>query len=409
MKDLKDVERKASLRPVPRPPKSLPRGSSSKTEQYYQQDLSPPAKPPTTLPRSPRFPRNSSVGGEDHTVSTPLPKSRPAKSLLRQNTPSLPSDELDEPRRKTSLPPLKGLPNLPKNPVPPARKENFSPRPIPESNLPDEPLLRPPNLNPKMLSESSTTSTNKTEYPQAINQRDQPASPSKSNKKKPPPPPPEDTIDNDPPSKPLHNRFFSTSSLEGKQVPTSLLPDENILPPTRGLPKEPDENYNDLVLGPDEGGEFYEAIDDMEIKYKPPRPPPILPRRNTEEITTSPSTKSPNYMKSGSVDSSLPRQRRESNAQRPNHAPPPPPEGSNGPSPPPVDYNNSTNSSGESSDLVVAPPRKFYPKSPNSSLTENDLKKELNFMLRKQSATLPPGFTDIQLPKVWFEKKLGLI
>ena len=26
MKDLKDVERKSSLRPTPRPPKSLPRG-----------------------------------------------------------------------------------------------------------------------------------------------------------------------------------------------------------------------------------------------------------------------------------------------------------------------------------------------------------------------------------------------
>ena len=49
---------------------------------------------------------------------------------------------------------------------------------------------------------------------------------------------------------------------------------------------------------------------------------------------------------------------------------------------------------------MVAPPRKFYPKSPDSSMAESDLKKELSLVLKKQSATLPPGFVDIQLPKV---------
>lgn len=151
----------------------------------------------------------------------------------------------------------------------------------------------------------------------------------------------------------------------------------------------------------------------MDIKYKPPRPPPILPKRNSDDALTSPSLtsiKSPNYIASSSFDSaslSPPPQRRESNAQRPNRAPPPPPEG---PTPPPVDYNNNnkdyiTSDSGP----VVAPPRKFYPKSPDSSMTEKDLKKELSLVLKKQSVTLPPGFVDIQLPKVCIDFELNQI
>eukprot|EP00111_Clytia_hemisphaerica_P006359 TCONS_00018427-protein len=355
MTDLKDIERKSSLRPTPRPPKMLPKSPI----QQNDVDFTPKRPPPRSTSRT------------DDTSSTPnIPQKspRPPSSLPRNfNSSNVQADE--EPQRKASLPPPKSLPtmqndrkfnlpppkilpSMPTNPVPPAR-----------SGLPRLPSITDEQPNEKQPSPRPGQR-------RSMSIEDPPPTYSRSNKSKPPPPPPQE---DSPPAKPPHKK------------PPGVLPpwqQGEFQAPQRSLPREPDENYNDLIMDGDDGGELYEDIDSSDYKYRPPRPPPILPKRNSEskEEESSPLN---------NINQSPPRQRRGSNAQKPARKPPPPPANADLPPSPTLDPPG----------VVSAPPRKFFPKSPESSMQEKDLKKELSAVLKRQSATLPPGFVDIQLPK----------
>jgi len=345
MTDLKDQERKASLRPTPRPPKLLPRTSTS----------------------------TSSAAGN-------------------------PDDDLP-PRKNTSVtspPPPKNLPSLPNHPVPPARGAAH----VITSG-------KPPFMTPEDEDITSFPTSQRRELPRTVSQ-DESINSRPTPKQRLPRPPSSisPTPDYTPPVKPHRKITLPEPVTPQPRLPRGRLPTDPFsssdeessktvsLPPMRALPREPSplqENYDDLYLGPEDGGELYEDIEHVDVKYKPPRPPPILPQRNSEKEDLASSRRhQQNQQQMFSIDrtdsnGSPTRQRRESNAQKPNRAPPPPP-------PPVADY-------GDKEKDIVAPPRRYCPppgaKSPEASMNEKELKKELAAVLRRQSATLPPGFTDI--------------
>lgn len=187
----------------------------------------------------------------------------------------------------------------------------------------------------------------------------------------------------------LQNRTVPRSAKLSPLLPGrgTIPPPSSTKPPFRPPPRASslvDQNNN--VESDDE--ETYEEIDDASIRYKPERPPPILPKRNDDEQTArvrlptnpvpnkrparfSQETQRPTRTSQESQPPEKPphiQNRKESNVTRPERIPPPPPP-----------------ESPEGNGDVAIPPRKYYP-SPTSSLnnsqTESDFKNEISNVLK---------------------------
>lgn len=196
-----------------------------------------------------------------------------------------------------------------------------------------------------------------------------------------------------------------------KFPPTSVSPIDRKKAPARPPPLQRRDNNNNNITNvnsnnndnfdnaySDDDCETYEEIDDNSVKYKPNRPPPILPRRNEsvetetdadETVSPAHGVRVPTYpVPTYPVPNKRPltqdapekpphsgSPRKESNVSKPERYPPPPPPASE----------NSTGGCGE---VIMPPPRKYYP-SPTSSLTnsQNDaeFKNEINNILKKNT------------------------
>lgn len=296
MKDLRGVERKSSLRPTPRPPKSIPKN----------------------------------IG---RVIDAPLPTL---------------------PLRKIILPPSKELPSPPSShpPVPSVRNSSTS-KIHPLISMDNDNPNRPSRKKQLKLPTNETSSPSSSSRPVQTSQSSMKPLPRKSSRVL-------DTTDKPPSIKPRNSVDIRPPRTVSRQTTKDLSFDISL------RSRSPDSTiYNDLQLGPGDGADIYADIDETEIKYKPPRPPPFLPKRNIEETTFN--TPSYSSQQNDPKDKSM-YQRRYSNGQKPNGAPPPPP-------------------TMETVSLQKIP-RKSLPRSLSSSLHEQDLNNELSEVLKIQSSSL---------------------